>query len=190
MNMQSRLPYAVVALAGVVVLVVAWIGRDHFASVDPGSPAPSFTASDLRGNEVSLEDYAGSVVLLNVWATWCPPCRHEMPSMQRLYEDFDDEPFEVVAVSVDAPAGETDDQGNPGGNVGEFVDELGLTFPILHDPAGKIQRIYQVRGLPESFVIGKDGVIYRKVAGATEWDEPEYKELIRRLLDESPGEVR
>lgn len=102
--------------------------------------------------------------------------------MQRLYEEFEDEPFEIVAVSVDAPVGERDGEGNPGGNVERFADDLGLTFPILHDPDQGIQRTYRTPWLPESFVIGRDGLIYRRVSGATEWDAPRYKELIERLL--------
>ena len=188
MNIGSRLPYAIVALAAAVVVVVAWVTQ--LPSPEPGSPAPSFTAYELDGREASLEDYEGNVILLNIWATWCPPCRYEMPSMQRLYDHFEDEPFEIVAVSVDSPPGEADADGNPGGDVEAFVNELGLTFPILHDPDQGIQRTYQSPWLPESFVIGMDGVIYRKVAGATEWDEPRYKELIQRLLDEGRGEAQ
>lgn len=187
MNIRSRLPYALGALVALAVVIMAWVAQ--LPSPEPGSQAPSFTAQDLEGNEVSLEAFEDNVVLLNIWATWCPPCRYEMPSMQRLYDHFEDEPFEIVAVSVDAPQGERDEAGNPGGNVQEFVDELGLTFPILHDPRQEIQRTYQSPWLPESFVIGMDGVIYRKVPGATEWDEPRYKELIQRLLDEGRGEA-
>jgi peroxiredoxin len=102
--------------------------------------------------------------------------------MQRLYEAVDHENFEILAVSIDAPVGQLDIFGRPGGDLRKFTDELGLTFPILHDPEGSIQRLYQTTGVPESFVIGKDGVIYRKVAGPTEWDAEVNEGLVRRLL--------
>jgi len=137
----------------------------------------------MKGEPVALSDYRDRVVLLNVWATWCEPCRYEMPSMQRLYEAIGDPGFEILAVSIDAPIGKTDAAGRPGGDLGAFAKEYGLTFTILHNPSGDIQRTYQTTGVPESFLIGRDGLIYRKVAGPTEWDLPVNKELVRRLLD-------
>jgi thiol-disulfide isomerase/thioredoxin len=137
----------------------------------------------MKGERVSLSDYGDRVILLNVWATWCLPCREEMPSMQRLYEAIGDDDFEILAVSIDAPIGQSDVAGRPGGDLEAFAKEYGLTFPILHNPAGDIQRTYQTTGVPESFLIGRDGLIYRKVAGETEWDLPVNQELVRRLLD-------
>ncbi len=168
--------------AGILVLL-AWESRDRFTPVGPGTEAPGFALPDLEGNTVSLEGLRGTVVLVNIWATWCPPCREEMPSMQRLYESLEGQPFEILAVSVDARVGQRDPTGNVGGDVGDFVRSYGLTFPTLLDPSGKIQETYQTTGVPESFLVGKDGVIYRKIAGATVWDSPRYRELIQRLLD-------
>ena len=148
-----------------------------------GTVAPDFTVSTLDGKQVSLSDYRDKVVLVNVWATWCPPCRQEMPSLERLYKALKGENFEILAVSVDAPLGQTDEGGRPGGDLAAFAKEFGLTFPILHNPSGNIQDLYQTTGVPESFVIGKDGVIYKKVAGPSEWDQPVNQELVRRLLD-------
>ena len=178
-----RSPY-LWAIAGVIgVVIVAWIGRENYRPVVTGTEAPDFTYASMDGEEVTLSDFEGEkVILVNVWATWCPPCVVEMPSMQRLYESLKDEDFEILAVSIDAPLGETDAFGREGGDLRNFTDEHGLTFQILHDPAGSIQRLYQTTGVPESFVIGKDGVIYKKVAGPTEWDASQNEELIRRLL--------
>ncbi len=183
---SSRLPYLLAGAALLLSIGLAWAGRDSFTSVTPGEDAPAFEAHDLEGRPVELDDYRGRVVLLNVWATWCPPCREEMPSMQRLYDEYEDEDFEIVAVSVDAERGTSDTFGRAGGNVAAFVDSLDLTFQILHDPAAKIQRQYQMTGLPESFLIGRDGTIYRRVTGATEWDTPDHRELIDRLLEMDP----
>jgi peroxiredoxin len=179
-----RSPYLWAGVVAVTVVAVAWIGRENYQPIITGAEAPDFVAEDMTGARVSLSDFQGQVVLLNVWATWCAPCRDEMPSMQRLFEALDGTDFEILAVSVDARVGETDAFGRPGGNLAVFADELGLTFPILHDPTGRIQQIYQTTGVPETFLIGRDGVIYKKVAGGTEWDAPVNQELVRRLLAE------
>ncbi len=179
---SSRIPYVVALMGAGALILLAWVGRGRFQPVGLGADAPRFTIANLQGDPVSLEDHRGRVVLVNIWATWCGPCVVEMPSMQRLYEQLEDEPFDILAVSVDALRGERDAAGNPGGDIGRFALEHGLTFKILHDPSGRIQQTYRTTGVPESFLIGKDGVIYKKIAGATEWDSPENLELIQRLL--------
>ena len=160
-------------------------------SIDPtdlpaarlGQPFPQFSQPELStGSDISVEALADRPALVNVWATWCTPCLQEMPSMQRMYDALEGEDFEILAVSIDAPFGENDAFGRPGGDLDLFVKELGLTFPILHNPDGEIQRDYQTTGVPESFIVGKDGVIYKKVAGPTEWDASVNEELVRRLL--------
>lgn len=109
--------------------------------------------------------------------------------MQRLYDSVRAEPggedFEIVAVSVDASSERPDPfgRGVRRADLVDFARELDLTFPIVHDPAGDIQDIYRTIGVPESFLVGRDGVIYKKVSGATQWDAPQYRELIRRLLE-------
>ena len=172
----------VVALLAVLV-GMGWLVRDRFLPVEVGTPAPDVVARDLEGERVALGDLEGEVVLLNIWATWCPPCVEEMPSMQRLHEQLAPEGLRVVAVSVDAAPGERDIGGRPGGNIREFADRLGLTFDIWHDPSGEIQRRYRTTGVPESFVIARDGTIIKKVIGATEWDSDANIELIRMLLE-------
>ena len=182
-NGYSNRPYAY-ALVGVALLIgVAWLNQDRVQPVTTGTVAPDFEVTDLGGGLARLNDHSGEVVLVNIWATWCLPCRIEMPSMERLYQKLGEEDFEIMAVSIDAELGQFDLIGNPGGNIQAFADSLGLTFPMLHDPSGRmIQRLYRTTGVPETFLIGKDGIIYKKVAGGTEWDAPEHKELIQRLL--------
>ncbi|MEQ1856495.1 MAG: TlpA disulfide reductase family protein [Longimicrobiales bacterium] len=182
-----RSPYFWAIVAGAALVLVAWIGRANYRPVLNGSMAPEFTVSTLDGETRTLADYAGKVVLVNIWATWCAPCREEMPSMQRLYDELKKhggaEDFEILAVSVDAPLGQRDVAGRLGGDLRAFAEEYGLTFTILHEPTGALQRTYQSTGVPESFVIGRDGIIYKKVAGPTEWDSDENQELVRRLLE-------
>ncbi len=181
----SNLPYVLTAIVALAVIVSAWVWRDNFQSPGVGAPAPPFEAVKVDGERVTLETYRNQVVLLNVWATWCPPCRYEMPSMQRLYDIFEGQDFEIVAVSVDGrQRGSPGPMGQPAGDPWAFADSLSLTFPIVWDPEARIMRSYRTTGVPESYLIGRNGVIYRRVAGATEWDHPQYVEFIQRLLDE------
>lgn len=150
--------------------------RPQIDLIGAGSAAPEFRAKDLAtGRQVTLADYRGKVVLLNLWATWCEPCRVEMPSMERLYRRMGGPDFRVVAVSID-------EQGDS--VVTAFARELGLTFDILHDQTTAMKQIYQATGVPESWVISRDGVIIKKVIGASEWDGPVNETLIRRLIDD------
>lgn len=185
MKRLIRSPYFWAIFVVATTVTTAWVGRERYRerAVLAGTRAPAFTVSLMGGGEASLSDYQDKVVLLNIWATWCEPCRAEMPSMQRLYESIGDEDFEILAVSIDAPMGGTDAAGRPGGDLKAFAKEYGLTFPILHNPSGDIQRSYQTTGVPESFLIDRDGLVIRKVAGPTEWDLPVNQELVRRLLD-------
>ena len=186
MNGVGRQWLWVAALLLVLAALVGagWLIRDRFVPVEVGSRAPNFAATDLEGKPVSLEDLDGQVVFLNIWATWCPPCVEEMPSMQRLYEELGPEGLRIVGVSIDAAIGSTDAAGRPGGNIRAFVREHGLTFDIWHDPSGGIQRIYRTTGVPESFVVDRNGVIVKKVIGATDWDSEASVALFRRLLQE------
>ncbi len=150
--------------------------RPQIDLVGVGSRAPKFHTTNVRtGRAASLADYRGRVVLLNVWATWCQPCRIEMPSMERLYQRLGGKDFAVVAVSVDKEGPDV---------VMKFVNELGLHFDILQDRPGAIQQLYQTTGVPESFVIDRQGVIIKKVIGAAEWDGPVNETIIGRLIDE------
>ncbi len=182
--------YAAVAGMASLVIFFAWATRDRLNPVVVGGAAPDFAAFDLQGTPRALEDYRGKVLLLNIWATWCAPCREEMPSIQRLLEEIQDEDFQVLAVSIDrAPA--DDDRGNPlGGKLRAFADSLGFTFTILHDPSGDISTVYQTTGVPESFVLDREGTILRKITGPMAWDAPQNVRLIERLLSGGAGTVQ
>jgi len=150
--------------------------RPQMALLGVGSKAPAFTAIDLRtGRPASLANYRGRPILINIWATWCAPCRVEMPALERLAKKFAGTDFRVVAVSVDQDDSTV---------VDAFVRELGLSFDVLHNQAGDIRQRYQTTGVPESFVIDRDGVIVKKVIGPAEWDGPVNEYLVRRLVDE------
>ena len=169
----------VVAALGLGLGVLVRTLDDELFPVSVGSDAPAFEAHtlDARSEVRTLRDYRGDVVLLNVWATWCVPCREEMPSLQRLHEEFGDDGLRVVAVSIDRG----DDAA---AKVRAFREEYGLTFDILHDPTGEIQRAYQTTGVPETFVIGRDGVIRKKEIGAANWNSASRRAVIAALLAE------
>ena len=163
----------VMTLTFVVALVVKV--RPQMDLIGAGSRSPDFQAVNLRtARPASLADYAGKVVLLNIWATWCDPCRLEMPSMEKLSERLQGADFRVVAISVDKDGPEV---------VMKFVNDLGLHFDILQDRSGAVQQTLQTTGVPESYVLDRTGVIIKKVIGAERWDAPVNETLIRHLLD-------
>ncbi|MDQ3697049.1 MAG: redoxin domain-containing protein [Gemmatimonadota bacterium] len=168
----------VLALAGALVGATLFLG-DELRQLTVGSEAPDFSARQITAYTAeprTLADYRGRVVLLNIWATWCLPCRAEMPSIQELYDAYRDRGFTVVAISTDEPGSDE--------AIRDFVREYDLTFDILHDPSHRIERDYQTAGIPETFVIGRDGIVRKRVFGATTWSSPANRALIARLLDE------
>lgn len=176
-------------IAGIVMTAVFGVAlairlRPQLDLLEIGSKAPGFQAKDLRTSQpVSLDTYRGKVVLVNIWATWCPPCRAEMPSMERLHKKFAGTDFRIAAVSVDGDAYYPDKEQTTPAQIMEFADGLGLTFDILHDPSGAIRRAYDIYGVPESFVIDRDGIIVKRVIGAADWEAPVNEALIRSLLN-------
>jgi peroxiredoxin len=163
-NIQS-LMLIVLIMVGVGIVVMLQTKDSSFnLSGKPGPgkgvPAPNFTFPGLDGKKVSLADYKGKVVLLNIWATWCAPCVAEMPSMQKLYQELKHEDFELLAVSVDESGAEA---------ITPFMEKHKLSFPVLLDPRGDIKSLYQVTGITESFLIDKDGIIVEKVIGPRDW---------------------
>ena len=136
-------------------------------------PASAFMLRDLNGKLVSLGDFDGKVVLLNFWATWCSPCRKEMPAMEQLYQTYAAEGFVIVGVSVD--------QGAPG-EVKAFAEQLKITFPILHDRDSIISRLYSNPGVPSSYLIDRQGRIAYRVLGEYDWFSAEAREAVKGLL--------
>jgi len=140
-----------------------------------GKRAPDFQAVNLvTGDSISFQaDYNGHVTLVNIWATWCAPCRAEMPAMEQLYQAFKDQGFRIAAVSVD--------EGQPN-DVMAFARDLNLTFDILHDRDGRIQQQYMTTGVPESFLVDRNGVIIRKQLGEHPWSSPANRRIVEQLL--------
>jgi peroxiredoxin len=141
------------------------------------SEAPDFTLMALAGQPARLREFRGKLVLLNFWATWCAPCLHEMPSMERLYQTFKQTDFVLLAVSMDRQG---EDVARP------FVENLKLTFPVLLDRTLEVSRQYSVRGLPTSYLIDPDGRLIGAVIGARDWYRTEAKALLAGLLRQTP----
>jgi peroxiredoxin len=177
LNLQSML-LIVLIIAGVGIIVLLQTKDSSFnlseqRRLERGAPAPNFTLPGLDGKMVSLTDYKGKVVLLNIWATWCPPCVEEMPSMEKLHQELKNEGFEILAVSIDVSGTEA---------VLPFMKDHKLSFPALTDTTGAIKSLYQTTGVPESFVIDKNGIIVEKVIGPRDWATPGAIRFFRNLI--------
>lgn len=140
-------------------------------------PAVDFDLADLAGEVHSLRSYRGSVVFLNFWATWCGPCRTEMPDLQELHDELgDNAEFTMLAINLQEDAAQ----------VRRFAGELELSFQILLDSSGDTSAAYGARTLPMSYIIDKDGSILARIIGVREWAAPEFAELFRALTDRTP----
>ena len=142
-----------------------------------GSNAPELQLPRLSGEKLSVAELRGRVVFVNFWGTWCAPCRSEAPSLERMYRKLRPEGFEILAVSIDAPGARDE--------VLAFRDEFELSFPILLDPGKEAYRAYQATGVPETFMLDRDGQLVERLIGPRDWDQPRYQQAVRRLLTAS-----
>jgi len=146
----------------------------------PATPAPELKAQDLSGATKTLADYRGKVVLLNFWASWCPPCLREMPSMERLRVKMAGRPLAIVALD----SAETADE------VNAYLSKMKLGFPILLDPDGSNTKRWKVFALPTTFLLDASGRVRYVLTGPTEWDEGEALAIIESMLAEMPGKAK
>ena len=176
---QWRVVGAIVAVLGGALWFGSYKLKDELVGVDVGARAPMFSGATMEGpaKSKSLTDYKGQVVLLNVWATWCAPCRTEMPSIEALHKALGPKGLHVVAVSIDDPGKASE--------IRKFAHDYGLTFEILHDSSQAIQRAYQTTGVPETFIIAADGTIRKKVIDASDWNSEPNRALITQLLKDA-----
>ena len=137
--------------------------------------APDFTLENLEGNDVTLSSLRGKVVLLNFWATWCGPCRVEMPSIEEMYEMFEDEQFEILAIDVQESRRA----------VRQFIDKNEYTFPVLLDTNGRVGSIYGARSIPTTYLIDKQGFAVGFIIGSREWNNDGVYALLRTMLPDS-----
>ena len=164
-----------------LILSAGWIWISRVPAADQldrqgfvpqkGFQAPDFTLSNLQGEPISLSDFLGKPVLVNYWASWCPPCKAEMPAMQRVYQDYAQHGFVILAVN----ATNQDDLTS----AKNFAADMGITFTILFDPDGEVGKRYQVSALPTSFFIDPKGIIQEVIIGG-----PMSEALLRSRVDE------
>ena len=142
-------------------------------AIEEELPAPDFTLPGLNGELISLSEFKGNVVLVNIWATWCPPCVYEMPSMEKLHQQFKSEQFKILAISIDSQGAKA---------VAPFMKNHNLTFQALIDPAGTIRTSYGINSIPQSFIIDKQGHLLKKIIGPIDWATPEVFRFFRELF--------
>lgn len=180
---SNRIPVAwltcLLLLAGQSTLIAAELPglSHHFTALDPVSDAPGFALADMDGEQHRLADYAGKVVLVNFWATWCPPCRREMPALEALYLKYRARGLVVLAVN----------QWEDADHVFAYMGQLNVfpTFPVLFDPESRVSADYGVKGLPTSFLVDRQGRLVYRAIGGREFDHPDIERLLHTLLQES-----
>jgi thiol-disulfide isomerase/thioredoxin len=145
--------------------------------LEPPVTAPGFSLTDMDGEQHTLDDYRGKVIMLNLWATWCPPCRREIPSMESIFQDLGDKGFVVLAVNQF----ETPD------HVFAYMGQLSVypTFPVLFDRDSKVSELYGVKGLPTTLLINRQGQVVYRAVGGRNFDHPQVRAIVNELLTEN-----
>jgi cytochrome c biogenesis protein CcmG, thiol:disulfide interchange protein DsbE len=170
MRRHHRHPVLPLLLAALALLAACVPER-----VEVGREAPAYSAPVMGGETLSLGALRGEVVLVNIWATWCAPCRREMPALEEMYRQLAGEGLRVVAVSIDEPGAERE--------IDDFVRELGLSFTIAHDAEKRIVRTFQTIGVPETFLIGRDGTLLHHWRGRIDPHSPSVRLPVHAALD-------
>lgn len=165
-----------------VMFAIAWCFLSYPASgaeqaeqtlprVEQPFPAPDFVLKGENGKTYRLQDYRGKVVVINFWATWCPPCRREMPSMNRMWQKIKDKGVQILAVDV----------GEDADTIFEFLGSYPVAFPLLMDSDGSVVKQYPVTGLPTTYIINPAGEVVYRAVGSREWDDPALYEQLLQL---------
>ena len=170
-ELMKKIPLLILTLC--LPLILAACGDVPQKAV-VGGKAPDFSLVDKQGKTWTLSKLKGKVVFVNFWATWCPPCREEMPSMQRLYSLMPKDKFEMLAILENDKPERAD----------AFAKQLGITLPILYDEEKKAWPKYGLTGLPETFIVDKQGVIREKFIGPAQWDSPQAVEMLKKYIDQ------
>jgi cytochrome c biogenesis protein CcmG, thiol:disulfide interchange protein DsbE len=170
-----------ITLVSIIILIVTfgivWLQSAKYEPLTVGKEAPDFSLPNLEEKTVRLSDYRGKVVFLNFWATWCKPCREEMPSMDVLYKNFEREGLVVLAVSIDRVTTKKD--------IPPFISSMNLTFPVLVDSWGQTDKRYKLMGVPETYIIDQQGILREKIIGPRDWTVLDNLQTITGLLKNS-----
>ncbi len=162
-----------ICLLSWVIILAACSSKEAPQPPVEGNRAPDFTVRDLDGRETRLSELKGKVALVNFWATWCPPCREEVPSMVALNKLMAGRPFRMLAISIDEGGKQA---------VEDFLSQSGNKLPAYLDTSGAIGKMYGITGVPETFVIDRNGVIIKKIIGPLEWNAPEVVKFLNDAM--------
>ena len=162
----------------VAVFTLVWMQSAKYEPLAVGKLAPDFSLADLNDKHYRLSDFRGKVVFLNFWATWCKPCREEMPSMEILNKNFEKDGLVILAVSIDRVTTTRD--------IPPFVKGMNLTFPVLVDSWGQTDKPYKRMGVPETFIIDQQGIIQEIVIGPRDWTRIDSLQVLTKLLNVTP----
>ena len=162
----------------IAVFTIVWLQSAKYEPLAVGKLAPDFSLTDLNEKPFRLSDFRGKVVFLNFWATWCKPCREEMPSMEILNKNFEKDGLVILAVSIDRVTTTKD--------IPPFVKGMNLTFPVLIDSWGQTDKPYKRMGVPETFIIDQQGIIQEIVIGPRDWTRLDSLQVLTKLLNVTP----
>ncbi|TDY02822.1 TlpA family protein disulfide reductase [Thiohalophilus thiocyanatoxydans] len=158
----------------VLLVTSAPLAAERPPLINDPAPAPSFTLEDMDGKTYKLEDYKGQVVVVNFWASWCPPCREEMPSMERAWKQLQEEDIAMLAINV----------GEDADTIFTFTADYPVSFPLPMDQDSTVINEWPIQGLPTTFVLDKQGRIVYRVVGGREWDDPELIDMLIELQNQ------
>lgn len=173
----ARVRYLALVAVGLSILVATWDVPDT-ATAQSFRPAPVYEATTLDGKPIALKDLEGQVVMLNVWATWCIPCREEMPGLQALHEEFGGDDFRIVGVSVDDKGAQS--------RINTFTQTMGISYDIWTDPDDRFAPTFRTIGVPETFLISRDGYIVYQWKGAFDPTSEQTKQIVQNALALGP----
>jgi cytochrome c-type biogenesis protein len=178
---KSRLLGLIAVAFGVMFIAMTALPsmQNNLANAQEPKKSPTYSATTLEGNPISLSDLEGEVVLLNVWATWCVPCRQEMPGLQSLHEKFEADGFKVVGVSID-------DRTTSNSRISGFLDSLNVTYPVWRDSENRFAPTFRTIGVPESFLISKDGYVVYQWKGAFDPTSDQTNQVVQSALALGP----
>jgi len=175
----SRLTITAAAMGFLILAFgIVWLNSSKYEPLTVGKVAPDFELPGLDDKLLRLSDFRGKVVFLNFWATWCKPCKEEMPSMEILYKNFEKDGLVILAVSIDRVTTKKD--------IPPFVKALNLTFPILVDSWGQTDKRYKLMGVPETYIIDRQGVLREKIIGPRDWTLLDNLKVVTGLLKAEP----
>jgi peroxiredoxin len=172
----KKILFLVVVIIAVALAVAGYFVKDRKAEkkiITSGDRAPDFRLTSLEGRSISLAELRGKIVMVHFWATWCPPCVEELPTLAKLSEELKGGEFEMLAVSVDEGGGAT---------VDAFLRKNGLALPVFLDPGGSVSRRYGTYKFPETYILDREGIVRHKVIGPADWRDPAALQLLRNMI--------